>query len=287
MERRTKMINLNGKTALVTGGAKGLGRTISMVLAEQGAMVAIGDIDLDGAEETSSAVKSIGLESMAINLDVTSFPSVREITDRIVSDWGKIDILINNAGVAGLPNISDGEETYDDRWRFTLDVNLMGVVHCTDGVLPHMGKAHYGKIVNIASTAGKPGDPHNNRKTQSYFEGNTMSAGSAYAASKAAVLRHTQIVAREVAKWNINVNAVCPSRLITPMGLSIASATATLGTQNDKILELRRRDVLENNLFGRELCPEDVAKLVAFLVSEDSRNITGQSINVDGGFKNI
>ena len=285
MERKANMINLNGKAALVTGGAKGLGRAISKVLAEQGAMVAIGDIDLAGAEETSSAVKAIGLESMAIKLDVTSYPSVREITDRIVSDWGKIDILINNAGVAGLSKVSDGQEPYDDKWRFILDVNLMGVVHCTDGVLPHMGKAHYGKIVNIASTAGKPGDPHSNRKTQTDFVGDTV--GSAYAVSKAAVLRHTQIVAREVAKLNINVNAVCPSRMITPMGISIASATANPGTRNDKILERRRRDVLENNLFGRELCPEDVAKLVAFLVSEDSRNITGQSINVDGGFKNI
>ncbi|MBI4306924.1 MAG: SDR family oxidoreductase [Chloroflexi bacterium] len=276
------MIDLKGKTALVTGGGRGVGEAIAMVLAGEGADVAVGDIQLDTARAVSGNIEKLGRRSMALLLDVSSRKSAADAVGEIIARWEKIDILVNNAGVVSGPPGADVEAT----WRHVLGVNLIGVVNCTDAVLPHMADRRYGKIVNIASTAGKPGDPvWAGEKSPAPDGAKPQLGGSAYGASKAAVIRHTQATAGAVARFNINVNAVCPSRMITPMGLEIAGRRVGAQLSPQQALEARRKQVLEVNRFGRELEPVDVAYAVAFLVSDAAKNITGQSLNVDGGFK--
>jgi NAD(P)-dependent dehydrogenase (short-subunit alcohol dehydrogenase family) len=281
------MIDLSGKTALVTGGGQGLGRAIALVLARQGADVAIGDIDLGNAEESAALIRDSGRRAMALKLDVSSRSGAKQAVDQIVDEWGAIDILVNNAGVVSA-RARDGESVpTEEEWEFVLGVNLNGVVNCTDAVLPHMSSARYGKIINIASTAGKSGDPPPVKPITVQPGDQVRLGGSAYAASKAAVIRHTQIVASSAAPFNINANTVCPSRLITPMGIQIAKAQISQQSDIDdaELVELRRDAVLQNNRFNRELEPVDIGNTVAFLASDDARNITGQSINVDGGYK--
>ena len=204
---------------------------------------------------------------------------------QVVSEWGHVDILVNNAGVVFGPADAAGDGV-EATWDHVLAINLKGVVNCTDAVMPYMAKARYGKIINIASTAGKPGDPiWMGDSGPAPEDAAPQLGGSAYAVSKAAVIRHTQLSAGAAAPFNINVNAICPTRMITQMGLDIARARQVSGTADagEDLVELRRKHVLQLNRFGRELEPVDIGNMAAFLASEDSRNVTGQSINVDGG----
>jgi NAD(P)-dependent dehydrogenase (short-subunit alcohol dehydrogenase family) len=276
------VIDLTGRTVLVTGGGRGVGQAISWVLAEQGADVAVADINLAHAQEVAGDVTAMGRRSMALDLDVSSRESVFTAVDQIVSEWGQIDILVNNAGITEAPN--NPTRDIEVTWDKVLKVNLMGVINCTDAVMRHMASRRYGKVVNIASTAGRPGDPLRSNNGPAPEGAPPPQGGSAYSASKAAVIRTTQNVAAAAARFNINVNCVCPSRMITPMGLNIAGRGKD-GISEGEAHEARRMAVLEVNRFGRELEPVDVAKAVAFLVSEDARNITGHSLHVDGGFK--
>lgn len=278
------MIDLSGRTALVTGGGRGVGKAIAMVLAQQGADIAVGDISIDHAREVARDIESLGRRALALELDVSSRQSAFAAVEQIVSAWGQVDMLVNNAGVTDGPG--GQSDDIEGTWKHVLGINLIGVVNCTDAVMPHMADRRYGKIVNIASTAGKPGDPIG-RSTGPAPEGAKPPAGgSAYGASKAAVIRHTQIVAGSAAKFNINVNCVCPSRMITPMGIAIARKRGQGESLSDAEAHERRLvDVLQVNRFGRELEPVDVANTVAFLVSDEAKNITGHSLNVDGGFK--
>jgi NAD(P)-dependent dehydrogenase (short-subunit alcohol dehydrogenase family) len=276
--------DLSDRTALVTGGGQGLGREIALVLAEQGADVAVGDVRADLASEVGTAIERRGRRALALALDVRSRRSAGEAVETILARWGKLDILVNNAGVVHAPPGPDGQTDGDAEWDYVFGVNLRGVVHCSDAVLPHMAERRYGKIVNIGSTAGKPGDPP---LPQGATRPEPPPAGaSAYALSKAGVIRYTQLLAGAAARFNVNVNCVCPSRMVTPMGLAIAArAHPGAVASEEELVELRRQAAIQVNRFGRELEPVDVAKLVAFLASDDARNITGQSINVDGGFK--
>ena len=281
------MIDLTDRAALVTGGGQGVGEAIALVLAQQGADVAIGDIQLDRAEKVAEEVRRRGRLAFAFHLDVSSRASARKAAARVVSEWGRIDILVNNAGVAGGPADAAGDGV-EATWDHVLAINVKGVVNCTDAVMPYMAEARYGKIINIASVAGKPGDPiWMGASGPAPEDASPPLGGSAYGASKAAVIRHTQLSAGAAAPFNINVNAICPSRMITPMGLEIARARQGSGEADagEDLVELRRKHVLQTNRFGRELEPLDIGNMAAFLASEDARNVTGQSINVDGGFK--
>ena len=281
------MIDLTDRAALITGGGQGVGEAIALVLAQQGADVAIGDVQLDRAEKVAEEVRRRGRLAFAFHLDVSSRASARKAAARVVSEWGRIDILVNNAGVAGGPADAAGDGV-EATWDHVLAINVKGVVNCTDAVMPYMAEARYGKIINIASVAGKPGDPiWMGASGPAPADATPPLGGSAYGASKAAVIRHTQISAAAAAPFNINVNAICPSRMITPMGLEIARARQGSGEADagEDLVELRRKHVLQTNRFGRELEPLDIGNMAAFLASEDARNVTGQSINVDGGFK--
>jgi NAD(P)-dependent dehydrogenase (short-subunit alcohol dehydrogenase family) len=276
--------DLTDRVALVTGGGQGVGRAIALVLAEQGAHVAIGDIRAELAALVADEITQSGRQALAVALDVRSRSSARAAVEATVDRWGRLDILVNNAGVIRAPSEAEAAADPDADWDVVFDVNLRGVVNCCDAALTCMASQGYGKIVNISSTAGRPNDPRPPPEVGARRD-RPPAGGSAYALSKAAVIRYTQMLASSAAHLNVNVNCVCPTRMVTPMGLAIA-AHAHRGAaplSEAELTELRRAAVVQVNRFGRELEPVDVAKMVAFLASDDARNITGQSINVDGG----
>jgi 2-hydroxycyclohexanecarboxyl-CoA dehydrogenase len=276
--------DLTERVALVTGGGQGVGRAIALVLAEQGASVAVGDVRADLAAAVADEIARTGRAAVALELDVRSDRSIGDAVAAIVARWGRIDVLVNNAGVVRAPGETGTAPDRGADWDAVMDVNLRGVVRCCDAVLPLMVEQGRGKIVNIGSTAGRPNDPRPPTEVVARRRA-PAPGGSAYALSKAALIRYTQVLASSTAHLNVNVNCVCPSRMVTPMGLAIA-ARGHRGAEpptEAELTALRRAEVVAVNRFGRELEPVDVAKMVAFLASDDARNITGQSINVDGG----
>jgi NAD(P)-dependent dehydrogenase (short-subunit alcohol dehydrogenase family) len=260
------LADLKGKTALVTGAGMGIGRGIALVLAQQGADVALTDLKVEWAANAAKEIK--GVRTLALELDVTSQQSVDKAFARVLSEWGHLDILVNNAGMPSAPGGGPMSNRMED-WDVTFDINLKGTVRCCNAVAGHMKERKYGKIVNIASMAG-----HAPRKM-----------GGAYAASKGAVLRYTKGLAVDLAPFNINVNAVCPGAVWTRF------QQENVKRRQEADPTLRGRDPYEVFLdvygktfpLGRPQTVEDVGKAVAFLVSDDACNTTGQCLHVDGG----
>jgi len=243
-------LELTGKVALVTGAAQGIGKAVSLLLARSGADIVVSDINLEKAEETVREIETIGRKAMAIRVDVVSFSDVERMAEAILERFGRIDILVNNAGIARDKLILRMTE---EDWDAVLDVNLKGTFNCTKAIVRHMSKQRSGRIVNIASVVGEMGN-----------------AGQAnYSASKAGVIGLTKTVAREFAQRGINVNAIAPGYIETPMTDALSEKAKE---------ELRR--LIPMDRLGR---PEDVAAAVLFLVSEASSYITGQVLNVNGG----
>ena len=260
----------NGRKGIVTGGATGIGRSIGMFLAAQGVSILVADINSEAAEATASDLAALGVNSGFVATDVTNPEATGRMVEAAFDTLGGVDILVNNAGVAGAPGWDSRQESTEEDWRFTYRVNVKGIVNCTESVKPAMTKARAGKIVNIASIAGREGRP----------------SLPHYSASKAAVINYTQSLANELARYNINVNAVCPGLLWTPMWEQVAGR---YGADDPQFADLAPEEIFNsmvkaNILLGRPQTPEDIGEAVAFLVSEDARNITGQALNVDGGF---
>lgn len=258
--------DLTGKKALVTGAGSGIGKGITEVLAAQGASVVVADLNEASAEAVARGLPDG--RALALHLDVGDPASVEEAVERMRSEWGALDILVNNAGVrsaSGEPRALDQEED----WDATLNVNLRGTVRCCNAVVPHMRARRSGKIINIASMAG-----HASRRT-----------GAAYGVSKAAVLRYTKGLAAELATDDINVNAICPGAVWTPLQETGERARVGLdagvpSAEVEKGFIERYKAVIP---LGRAQTVEDIGKVAAFLASDDARNITGQCIHVDGG----
>ena len=275
------LADLTGKTALVTGGGRGVGRATALVLAGQGADVALGDIDKEAASNVAAEIEGMGRRAMAVEMDVTSTDSVEMAMGRILAGWGHLDILVNNAAVVGAPGWIQADEVRKEDWDVVLDVNTKGVVNCCKAVIGHMIERRYGKIINISSNGARPPGGRDGSQAAAALE----IALIPYCASKAAVIRYTQSLASILAQHNINANAVAPGTMNTEMGLALTR----LQQEKDPSLagidpeEMRRQRSARNTRFGRELLPEDVAKTIAFLVSDDAGNITGQTIHVDGG----
>jgi len=243
-------LELKGKIVLVTGGAQGIGKAIAMLLAENGGDIVVSDINLEKAEETVRAIETLVRRAMAIRANVAVLGEVEKMVEAIIQRFGQIDILVNNAGIARDKLLLRMTE---EDWDAVLNINLKGTFNCTKVVIRHMSKQRSGKIVNIASVVGEMGN-----------------AGQAnYSASKAGVIGFTKTIAREFASRGINVNAVAPGYIVTPM-------TDVLPEKAKE--ELKRMIPMER--LGQ---PEDVAKGVFFLVSEASSYITGQVLNVNGG----
>ena len=243
-------MDLTGKVALVTGAAQGIGKAVAMLLAQRGADIIVSDINLEKAEETSKEIATLGPRAMAIRANVAVVEEVEKMVQAIIERFGQIHILVNNAGIARDKLLLRMTE---EDWDLVLDINLKGTFNCTKAVIRYMSKQRYGKIVNIASVVGEMGN-----------------AGQAnYSASKAGVIGFTKTIAREFASRGINVNAIAPGYIVTPM--------------TEVLPEKAKEDLKRMIPMERLGQPEDVAQAALFLVSEASNYITGQVINVNGG----
>jgi 2-hydroxycyclohexanecarboxyl-CoA dehydrogenase len=240
-------MRLEGRSALVTGGARGIGEAIARRLTAEGARVVIGDVDSGAAERVAAET---GAE--AVRLDVTEPGSPAAVVEGI----GSLDVLINNAGTDEFGFFTDTDPAM---WERVLAVNLKGVLACTHAALPGMQRSGYGRIVNIASEAGRVG-----------------SKGSAvYSAAKGGVIAFTKTIARENGRFGITANAIAPGPIDTPL---LRRATE-LGEIGDRLIETMKRGTQVRRL-GQ---PEEVAAAVAFLASEEAAYVTGETLGVSGG----
>jgi NAD(P)-dependent dehydrogenase (short-subunit alcohol dehydrogenase family) len=255
-ERIAQLFNLDGKVALVTGGGRGLGRSIVLALADAGANVVVADLNETDAKQTAAEAETRGVRAIVIKVDVGRREDVEVMAASARDALGGVDILVNNAGIATL---AGGVLTLDpDGWERTLRVNLTGAFLCARAIAPGMIERGWGKIVNIGSSLSSRSSVAN------------ISGGAGdYCASKAAVQSLTRSLAWEVASHNINVNAVAPGTAHTPL--------------YGEHLEMIDQYLKPTIPFGRLAEPEEVAHAVLFLVSEAARYITGQTLHVNGG----
>ncbi len=268
---------LQGRVAAITGAGRGIGRGIALVLASRGATISVSDIDGDAAASAASEIESTGGRAISGVVDVTDVDSIGRWVESTVSELGQIDICVPNAGVIGAANFNERKDYNADDWRLTWGINVQGMVNTTDVVAPHMKERRFGKIVNIAS--------HGGRAPRGVAEPGRGTVQIPYGVSKAAAIQFTHHLAIELGQYNINVNAVCPGRLWTPMWEAIALNHKAL---NPEVADLSAREIFDRNIkatmpLGREQTPEDIGKAVAFLASDDASEITGQALNVNGG----
>lgn len=241
---------LKDKVAIITGGARGIGKEIALTFAREGADICICDVSEDALAETTRELESTGRQAVGFKADVTNFSQVQDMVQKVLDKFSKIDILINNAGITRDNLLLRMKE---DEWDAVLGVNLKGTFNCTKAVSKVMVKQKAGKIVSIASIIGLMGN----------------AGQSNYAASKGGIISFTKSVAKELASRNINVNAIAPGFIKTEMTAKIPQE-----------LQESMLKMIPLNRFGE---PSDVANLALFLASENSQYITGHVIQVDGG----
>ena len=246
-------MKLSGKVALVTGASSGIGRAIALYLSEEGADVAVNyRSNLKGAEEVVKEIEGMGRKGLAVRADVSSSKEVRAMFEKVIGEFSTLDILVNNAGIANLATTVDVE---DDVWNRMIAVHLSGTMKCTREALKIMLKKKSGKIINIASICATTG----------------CLAASHYSAAKGGIVGFTRAVAREVISQGINVNAVAPGYVETPL-LSKAGLSEEMLQQ-----------VVSEIPIGRLGKPREIASLVAYLATDDANYIVGQIISPNGG----
>ena len=261
-------MRLAGKVAVVTGGGSGIGRGIVLAMAREGADIAIPDIQVLNAQKVAEEVKALGRKVVAMKTDVTSAVDVKAMADRVRDTYGRIDVLVNNAGMASPPGMPFTNNTEED-WDRTFAVNTKSIFITCKAVVPHMIERRAGAIVNIASIAGPLAAP-------------TMPA---YSVAKGGVITFTRVLAKELAASGVRVNAICPGVLWTDFWQKLAAHIADTnpgfkGMTARQVFDKRVADVIP---MKREQEPEDIGWAAVFLASDEARNITGQSLNVDGG----
>lgn len=242
---------LKNKVAIVTGGGSGIGRTIAMRFARESADIIVADVKEELAEKTAKEAKKMGISSLALKADVSVSSDVAQMVKTAVDKFGRIDIIVNSAGIIIRKYIFDYTE---EDWDRTMNVNLKGVFLCCKEVVPVMLKQGKGKIVNIASTFGQIGTRR-----------------GVYGSSKAGVINLTTSMALELAPYNINVNAISPGIVETPMSAAVRPSPEML------------KKVLGCIPYGRLGQPEDIASAALFLASDDSDYMVGSVVIVDGG----
>ena len=261
-------MRLHDKVAIVTGGGGGMGRGICACLTREGADVVVSDLDVARAQETAAAAGQAGRRGLAVEGDVTSEEDCTEVVRQALDAFGQVDILVNNAGHFGSKLSLPFTTLTGDDWDENFAVNVKGPFFMCKAVAAHMMERRSGKIVNISSISAKR-DP--------VFL-------PTYAAAKNALLNLTRVVAKDLGPYNVNVNAVLPGLVWTPFWERLAPMLAAqdparAGQDPRAVFD----EVAGGAVLGRPQTPEDVGNLVAFLASEEARNITGQSIHVDGG----
>ncbi|MBX5490752.1 MAG: SDR family oxidoreductase [Chloroflexi bacterium] len=252
-EPHRTLFHLAGRVAFVTGAASGIGRAIALELGRCGAQVACADINAAGAVDTVAQLGDLGATGLAAPVDVTDYAAVQQALAFVRQRLGPVSILVNAAGWDVPERFVDSQPA---TWQRLIAINLMGVIHTTHVALPAMLDAGYGRIVNIASDAGRVGS----------------SGEAVYSAAKGGVIAFTKTIARETARRGITVNCVCPGPTETPL-------LARFTEMNPKLVDALRRAIP----MGRLGQPADVAPAVAFLVSDGAGYITGQTLSISGG----
>ncbi len=260
-------LNLKGKIALVTGAGNGIGRGIALGLAQEGAAVVAADLNLSDAGQVAAQISDQGGRSLALGVDAADESAVQEMMRRMMEDFGRIDILVNNVGGGSDPALMVKLDSAT--WDKTIDLNLRSVFLCSTAAARAMIPQRSGRIISIASISGKVGE----------------SLIGPYCAGKFGVIGLMQVMAKELGRYAITVNTVCPGYVWTPGWERMArSLRENYKAMADKTLEMIFEERVKAMVpLGRPQTPADIASLVAFLASEHAMNITGQAINVDGG----
>jgi NAD(P)-dependent dehydrogenase (short-subunit alcohol dehydrogenase family) len=255
------LIDLSGKTALVSGASRGIGRAIALALAEAGADLALTGRHLPDLEQVASEVEAQGSRAIGLACDITQAEQVSRLPQELEARFQPIDILVNSAGIAESHKFLDHP---DDLWQRHLEINLTGTYRMCKAFAPSLVARGWGRIINIASTAGKVGGRYT----------------AAYSASKHGVLGLTRSLALELVTYNITVNAVCPGYVDTSM---TTRAIRNIVERTGRTEQQARAALEEKSPQKRLIAPEEVAALVVLLASESARGINGQAINLDGG----
>lgn len=245
-------MRLAGKVAFVTGAARGIGKAIALALAKEGCDVVVVDLDEMGAQQVAQEIRNMGRRALSVKANVASLEEVRRAFSLVLEKFGKLDILVNNAGIIKRGTLEDHS---DEDWELVMAVNLKGTYYCSREAAKIMKAQGWGRIINISSVAGKIGD---------------IASAPSYGPSKAAVNALTKSLARELAPFGITVNAVAPHAIETEM-----TAEWT---------EEKRRAMISQIPLGRMGKPEEVAAAVVFLASPEASFITGEILDVNGGY---
>ena len=244
-------MRLKDKKAIVTGAGQGIGRSIALKMAQEGADVVIAEMNADTGAQTAKEVEALGRRAFFISVDVANQKQVQGMVDQVLKAWKRIDILVNNAGFDRPGSLLKVKE---EDWDAVLGVHLKGTLNCIQAVAPHMIENSYGKILNLSSVWGKRG----------------AVSEISYSSAKAGIIGLTKSVARELGRYQINVNAILPGLILTP---TIA-----------KMAEKYQNMIIENTPLKRMGKPEEMANVVAFLASDEASFMTGAAVEVSGGW---
>ena len=244
-------MRLKGRKAIVTGAGQGIGRSIALKMAKEGAEVVIAEMNPDTGNQTVKEIEALGRKALFISVDVANQKEVRAMVEQVLRAWKRIDILVNNAGFDRPGNLLKVKE---EDWDAVLGVHLKGTLNCIQAIAPHMIENGYGKIVNISSVWGKSG----------------AVSEICYSSAKAGIIGLTKSLARELGRYQINVNVVLPGFILT--------------STVSKMVEKYRNMIIENTPLKRGGQPEEVANVVAFLASDEASFMTGAMVEVSGGW---
>ena len=244
---------LKNRSAFVTGGGQGIGRAICLELARQGAKVCVADLNPETAAKVAGEIRDMGHEAIAVQVDITDLEKVKKSIQKAIDSFGAVDILINNVGWDKTELFVNSKP---ETWDRVININFKGPVNCFSAVLPHMIERKYGKIVSVASDSGRVGS----------------SGEAVYSGAKGGIIAFSKTIAREVARYGINVNCVSPGPTDTPFFAEVAG-------DNPKIAEGLKKAIPLHRL-GK---PEDIADAIAFFASDGACYITGQVLSVSGG----